>query len=919
VFADAVVFLVLGAVETCPAGRVDRSWTAKPQALLSLLLLKPNTVVDRDWLVDQLWGDAPPASAVSTLRTYAYQIRQRLAADERITLRGKGGGYLLAIPPDAVDAARFEALVAAGRAAIGAGDHAGGAAALREGLRMWRGPAFDGVDVPAVRVRAQALDDLRLEAFEQCVRAELEAGLGIGEVTELEAEIADQPLRESLWHTLMLALYRAGRQGEALEAYRRLHRVLDEELGIRPSAQVEELHRQILAGRPPAPGAADLHDEWTVPRQLPAATAHFTGRTGELAELDALLAEDGPTVAAVSGAGGIGKSTLAFAWAHRAADRFPDGQLYCDLHGFDPAAAPADPGEAVRDLLESLGTAPESIPAGLDAQTALYHSRLADKRVLVVLDNARDAAQVRPLLPGSASCRVLVTSRDRLSGLVADGARPLPLAELSTDDARAYLTDRLRVERTGAEPEAVQRIIDACAGLPLALAVAAARAALNPRFPLAELAAALHEDAHRLDALADPDPAVDLRTVLHGSYRALDDRTARLFRLLSAHPGPAFSPAAAAAAAALPLPQTERLLTALTRLNLLAEPVPRRYAFHDLVRIYATELAADERPEAARRVLDHYLQTAYAAARLVNPLRDPIAVEPPVPGVPVADLPDADAAMAWFTAEHPVLLAAVERAAAERLDAHCWQLAWCLHDYLHRRGRRHDQAAVWRTALDAARRLGDRAAQTRALRQLAQARVHLKEFDAARTHLDEALALADDVGNDRAHTHQVYGALASVQGRHAESIEHNRRAIDHYRATGHRAGEASALNSIAWVQSQAGDHKAALESGTAALSIMEIIGHRAGQAATLDSLGLAHHRLGELHRAVDRYEAAVALYRGLGARAGEAATLARLGDVHRARGESGAARDAFKRAADLLDELGHADASKIRAMLRDAD
>jgi DNA-binding SARP family transcriptional activator len=917
VFADAAVFLVLGTVETHAAGRADRSWTAKPQALLALLLLKPNTVVNRDWLVDQMWGDAPPATAVSTLRTYAYRLRQRLLADERITLRSKGGGYLLEIPPDAVDAARFEALVAVGRAAVAAGDHTGGAAALREGLRMWRGPAFEGVDVPAVRARAQALDDLRLEAFEQCVRAELEAGQGIGEVSELEAAIAEQPLRESLWHTLMLALYRAGRQGAALEAYRRLHRVLDEELGIRPSAQVEELHRQILAGRSPEPGAAEVPERWTVPRQLPAATMHFAGRTSELAELDALLADGGPAVAALSGAGGIGKSTLAFAWAHRAADHFPDGQLYCDLRGFDPAAAPVDPRDAVRGLLESLGTAPESIPLGLDAQTALYRSRLADKRVLVVLDDARDAAQVRPLLPGSATCRVLVTSRDRLSGLVVDGARAVPLAELSADDARAFLTDRLRADRAGAEPEAVQLIIDACAGLPLALAVTAARAALNPRFPLADLAAALREDAHRLDALADPDPAVDLRTVLHGSYRALDGPAARLFRLLSAHPGPTFTPVSAAAAAAIPLPQTERLLTVLARLNLLAEPAPRRYAFHDLVRVYAAELAADERPDAARRVLDHYLQTAYAAARLVNPLRDPIAVEPPVPGVPVADLSDADDAMAWFTAEHPALLAAVEHAAAQRLDVHCWQLAWCLHDYLHRRGRRHDQAAVWRTALDAARRLGDRTAQTRALRQLAQAHVHLKEFDTARTHLDEALALADDLGNDRAHTHQVYGALASVQGRHAESIEHNRRAIDHYRATSHRPGEAGALNSIAWVQSQAGDHQAALDSGAAALSIMEEIGHRAGQAATLDSLGLAHHRLGEHRRAVERYEQAVALYRGLDARAGEAATLTRLGDVQRARGETAAARDAFERAADLLDELGH-DASKVRALLRDA-
>ncbi|MEU5870911.1 BTAD domain-containing putative transcriptional regulator [Glycomyces sp. NPDC047369] len=911
-FEDAVVFLVLGAVEARPGGRADGSWTAKPQALLALLLLKPNAVANRDWLVDQLWGDAPPPSAVSTLRTYAYQLRQRLAADDRIMLRGKGGGYVLQIPPDAVDAARFEALAAAGRAAIGAGDHAGGAGALREALRLWRGPAFAGVDVPAVRARARALDDLRLEVFERCVRAELETGQGIGAVSELEAEIADQPLRESLWHTLMLSLFLAGRQGEALDAYRRLHRVLDEELGIRPSAPVEELHRRILAGREPEPHQA-------TPQQLPAAAAHFTGRTAELAELDALLAADGPPVAAISGPGGIGKSALALAWAHRAADRYPDGQLYCNLRGFDPAAAPADPGEALRGLLESLGTAAASVPAGRDAQAALYRTALAGKRVLVVLDNARDAAQVRPLLPGSAQCRVLVTSRDRLSGLVTDGARPLPLAELGDADARAFLTGRLRADRTGAEPEAVQRIIDACAGLPLALAVTAARAALNPRFPLTDLAAALRDDARRLDALADTDPSVDVRTVLHSSYRALDEATARMFRLLSVHPGPTFTPAAAADTAAVPLPQAERLLTTLTRLNLLAEPAPRRYAFHDLVRLYAAELAAAERTDAARRVLDHYLQNAYAANRAVDPNRDPITLPDPAPGIGPAAFADDTAALAWFAAETGPLLGAVRLAAELGFDRHCWQIAWSLRDYLER-DRWHDQESVFRVALGAARRLGDEVAQAVVSRLLAGASIKLGRLDEAQELLERAIghsrAAGDQIGE--AHVHYLVGRVLRFQGRLAESVAADQRAYERYRDTGYRPGQASSLNSIGWTRALLGDHQAALGYCERALRINTAIGDRLCEIATLDSLGYIHHHLGHHAEAVDYYERALERSLGFGNRYVEAETLVKLGEVQRDSGDMEAARRAWRGALAILEELGHPDAAQVRALLADS-
>jgi DNA-binding SARP family transcriptional activator len=931
--ADAREFRVLGPVELVVEGRPAALDAAKPRTLLALLLLNLNRPVGHDWLIDQLWGEKPPKTAGATLRSYVYQLRKRLLGDDdRTVLRSRNRGYVLEAANEAMDAHRFETLAVRGRQMVRHRRFDEGAAVLREGLGLWRGAvSFADTDAEAVRDKARLLDELRLEVVEQCLVAELESGSPIATLAELEALTMAHPLREGLWHLLMLGLYGAGRQSEALAAYQRLYRLLDAELGVRPSPPIDELHRRILRDdprlRPAAPErvSAGTGAPSTVPRQLPSSAGHFTGREEQLSILDDLLAAPvestgQATVAAITGAAGIGKTALAVHWAHRVADRFPDGQLYVNLRGFDPVGQPTSPGRAVRFLLEALHTAPTRMPSDLDAQAALYRSLLADKRILVVLDNARDLDQVRPLLPGTAASLALVTSRNSLSGLIAHGARPVPLAGLGNEDAARFLQRRLRDGRTTAEPEAAERIIEACDGLPLALAIMAARATTRPDFSLTALAATLDHANERLDALADPDPTVDLRTVFSCSYRDLTADAARLFRLLSAHPGPDITPWAAAAVAGSTTSQASRLLTELTHGNLLTEPTPGRFAFHDLLRAYSAELAdtidtPDDRQEAARRLLDCYLHTAYAASRLIDPTRDPIALSTAPPGIsPVG--PDAETAMAWFASEGAALTAAVHHAAENGFDAHCWKLAYTLRDHLDR-GPWQDQTVIWETAVEAARRLDDAGAEARVIRLLAEAYSQLGRTEDARALLDRSLTLCQGL-NDRvgeAHAHLMHGRLWMRQGRPVEALDSAHRALDLYRAAGHRSGQANALNAIGWSHSQSGDHRTALAYCEEAMTLLESIGDRHGQAAALDSLGYAHHRLGRQSGAVAFYERALALYRDLGHRQGEAATVANLGDAQHAGGDIAAARQSWRRAAAMFDHLGHADADEVRAKL----
>jgi tetratricopeptide (TPR) repeat protein len=625
--------------------------------------------------------------------------------------------------------------------------------------------------------------------------------------------------------------------------------------------------------------------------------------------------------------GGVGKTALAVHWANQVADRFPDGQLYANLRGFDPSGAPATPGEAVRAFLSALQVPVDQIPPGLAEQAGLYRSVLAGRRMLIVLDNARDPAQARPLLPGGGGCLVVITSRSLLAGLAAtEGARLIDLGMLSEDEAAEMLARRLGQDRVVADPGAVAELAGLCGRLPLALAITAARGAARPGFPLAALAAELRDERSRLDALDAGEEAASIRAVFSWSYNSLPAPVAGLFRLLGLHPGPDISGPAAASLAGLPPAEARRLLDQLAGAGLLTTHSPDGYVFHDLLHAYAAEHARTLDPGAGRsaairRFLDYCLYTAIAGDRLLNPQRDPVIPEPLQPDVTPADLADSAEAMAWFDREHKVLLAAVALAVSRGLDNHAWLLAWAMATFLDIRACWHEWADVARAALAAAQRLGDAVAEAAARRGLSHACIRLGRYADADDHLEQALrlyaGLGDRLGQARVH-HDISWAYAK-QGRDAEGLAHQEQALELSRAAGSRTSEAKALNGMGWHLAHLGSYQQALAVSEQALGMWRELRYRYEQAHVWDSLGYVHGRLGDHARAMACYRYAVGVYRELGQRYQEARTLARLGDTCHAANQAAAARDARRQALAILNDLRHPDAEQVRIVLRQPD
>jgi tetratricopeptide (TPR) repeat protein/transcriptional regulator with XRE-family HTH domain len=700
--------------------------------------------------------------------------------------------------------------------------------------------------------------------------------------------------------------------------YRRTVRLLAEALKL---TDTEHVNLAELASRPPRAAAR-------VPRQLPGTTAHFAGRVVELAALDRLLDEcDGTrpgtvVISAVGGTAGVGKTALVLHWAHQAAHRFSHGQLYVNLRGFDPSDVPVTPAEAISWFLGALGVPPDQIPQDLAAQASLYRSLLAGRQMLIVLDNARDEQQVRPLLPGDPGCLVIVTSRRQLVGLAAtDGASLLTLDVLGHDEARQMLAQRLGCTRAAAEPDAVDQILSLCARLPLALAIAAARAAARPSLPLAALAAELRETPGRLDVLDTSDPAASVRAVFSWSAGQLGSGAARMFGLLGLHPGPDITIPAAASLAGITRPDAGRELRELTTANLLSEHLPGRYTFHDLLRSYAAELAPGADSEDGRaaggRVLDHYLHTADSAARLLSPSRQPISVDVARAGVTPEQLPGHQEAMAWFEAEHQVLLAAVALAARTGFDIHAWQLPWAMADFLDRRGHWHDSVAVQRIALDAATRLGDTRARAMAGRALGKSCAWLTDYDQAHTCLAESLALYEQLGDrdGQARVRQSLMWVAEREARYTEALKHAEQALVLFRATDDQAGQAAALNAVGWCHALLGDPRQARAFCQQALALNQERGNRRSEALTWDSLGYAEHQLGNFAEAAACYQRAHSLFCEFGDRFYQAEILTHLGDTRYAADDQDAARSAWQQALDILDDLRHPDAEHLRAKL----
>jgi len=735
-------------------------------------------------------------------------------------------------------------------------------------------------------------------------------------------------------------------------------RRLADALHLREAARAEFIAaaERRLAGSAGAPAAADRPDgparadeAQVIPRQLPAPVHRFAGRREELAALTALLDQAGldqagldqaragapaVVISAIGGMAGIGKTALAVHWAHGVAGRFPDGQLYVNLRGFHPSGRPVPPEEAIRGFLDALGAPAMPIPATLEAQVGLYRSLLSGRRMLILLDNARDAEQVRPLLPGSPGCVVVVTSRSRLAGLVvAEDARHLALGLLTDAEAGELLGLRLGAERVEAEPAAVTELVRLCGRLPLALTIVAARVSTDPRLRLGALAAELTDAQRRLDALETGEGATSVRAVFSWSVQGLPAPAARMFALLGLPPGADITIPAAASLAGIPPLGARRALRELAEAHLVTEHAPGRFSLHDLLRAYASEQASpdggdDLRRAAFGRMLDHYVQTACAAARLLNPAREApsLPVLAPAPGVRLAHLADAGQALAWYAAEYKTLLAAIEQAVAAGFDAHAYLLSWSLADFLDRRGNWHDWVTAQQAALTAANRLGDRALQARTERGLGRAYTELGALPEARAHFERALGLDRELGHrvGQANTYLAMARVDEYQGRYAQAIGHAQQGLDLLREAGDTAGQARALNGIGWFHAQLGNHREAVNCCAEALDLYRLTKDRRGEATTHDSLGFAYHNLGAYAQAIASYENGLEIHRDLGDRLNQADTFVHLGDSCHALGNSEQARDAWHRALAILDDpdqpvvcsRDHLDAAQVYARLR---
>jgi DNA-binding SARP family transcriptional activator/tetratricopeptide (TPR) repeat protein len=911
-------FRLFGEVQLRVAGEPLDIGTPRQQAVLAALAIDAGRPVSIETLVNRVWGDNPPTQARNVLYSHLSRIRQLFKQSGDIGVTRRNAGYVLRIDPDAVDLHRFVSLVERGKDTRLA--DADRAAALTEALRIWGATPLAGITGDwAERIRA-VWNRRRLEAAVQWGELELRLGRPEVVVPAISDLAGDYPLAEPLEALLMRALHAAGRDAEAIDRYAAVRQRLADQLGTDPGPELRALHSAILRGElSAAPRPAPM----ATPAQLPPDIPGFAGREAELDRLNRLLAEpsEATRIVVLSGTAGVGKTTLAVHWAHMVSGEFPDGQLYVNLRGFDPTGSPITATEAMRGFLEALEVPPNRIPTTLEAQAGLYRSLLANRSALVVLDNSRDAEQVRPLVPGASSCLALVTSRNQLTGLTAAGALPVGVDLLDKAESHAMLRARLGGRRIDAEQGAVNEIIGLCARLPLALAVVAARAATNPGFSLAALADQLRDARGSLDEFAGTDAATDPRAVFSWSYLRLSPPAARLFRLLGLHPGPDIGTRAAASLAALPVPKVRPVLAELAQAHLIAEPAPGRYACHDLLRAYATELAESEesgsdREAAVRRLLGHYSHTAYHADGFLGPRREvPPPLTPLPPGAESEPILDHKQARAWFQAEHRVLLVAVRQGAD--FDREVCDLVRWTHLFLEMQGHWHDELDVLSTALAAARRLGDERKQAFAHCHLGRTHIWFGRYADAAGHLQSALDLYRTVDDfvGQAYAHHSFAWLFDRQKAVTDALVHAELALDLFHRAGHEVGQAKALNAVGWFNSLLGKHTAAIEYCRQALRLQEHLTDHVGAAQTWHSLGYIHKQLADDAKAIVCYKTAAELFRRYGSPISEARVLIELADVHDGLGDQESAHAGWQRARDILAQLTHPEAGEVSARL----
>lgn len=909
---------LLGPVQVWADGVEVDIGPAKPRAVLAALAVATSQAVPIAVIADRVWGERPPGRPAATLYPYLTLLRNALRP-AGVEIVRRAGGYVLDAGEATVDAVRFRQGLADARSGRA------GVTALRATIALWRGTPLTGLDSAWVTQYREALTNDLLSAW--LLLADRMDGSGelAGLADDLVRAVGDYPLAEPLAGYAIRALVQAGRRAEALHLYAELRDRLVGELGEEPGDDLRALHLTILRRDPELvtrPGP-----DRVVPRQLPSATRAFAGRSAELRALDDLLdtaaATPAVVISAIAGTAGIGKTALALHWAHRVADRFPDGQIFVNLHGFDPTGAPTTAEEALRACLEAIGVRPEKVPADLNGRAAMFRSLTAGRRLLVVLDNARDTEQVRPMLPATPGCVVLVTSRNQLAGLIAElAAQPITLDLLDTAAAEQLLTDRLGRDRVAAEPEAVAVLARQCANLPLALCVLAAHAGLMQGQSLAELARQLNDSGSRLDRLDTADPVTSVRAVFSWSYDARPDDEQRLFRLLGLHPGPDISAPVAASLAGVTVPEATRLLHRLRQASLLEERAPGRYSCHDLLRAYALEVVRAAEPDsergcAVRRMLDHYLGTAYRATLAFKPNRDNLDLPAPGDGVQIEEYDDRAAALAWWATELPVIVSATQLASELGIDVHAWQLADLVAGYLDRQGRWRDAITLELLALAAAQRLGQPAARAVAHQGLGYFYSRIGEYASARGQLRQALELyrssGSRVGIARAIT--FLGFLQAQRRRYKQALAYAKNAFAIYTAEDLRSLAAMTLASIGWYHVQLGHHDDAIATCRQALAVAEELGDLKTQGAACHTIGFASHRLRRCGEAIDWYRRALDHYGESGDRFFAATTHRHLGDVHADAGDEPAARAAWLLALKIFEDLDHSEAAPLRAKL----
>ncbi|WP_250006479.1 BTAD domain-containing putative transcriptional regulator [Actinoplanes sp. M2I2] len=871
----------------------------KVHCVLAALLLARARPVTGAFLDNALWG--AEARNPETRRGYIGDLRLALRRyGFTLPRQGHGGVYRLDVEPDRVDLHRFRTATEAARQCVAHGDWAAARIHLEGGLALWHGSALEGVPGDwAAGIRRQ-LDRERREAAIRLAETRLRCGAVEPARADAERLSAENPDDERVVRLEMQAAYLAGDYGSAVEAYERLAQ------RTTPAPATRALNDRIRVRDPllGTPGG-DGH-ETAVPRQLPAVTAHFAGRTRELARLTALTdpARPRPPVVLIYGTAGVGKTTLAVHWARSLTADYPHGQLHADLLGRRRRRpGRRTPAEVLRGFLGALGVPPDRMPTGQSELTGLFRSLAAGRRLLIVLENPADDEQVRALLPGSESCLTVVTSRTRLNGLaVAPGGAALTLELLAEESAREVLAARLGHDRLAGEPPGVvAELIRLCAGLPLALAIVAARAAERPELPLAELVGQLGEEGRRLDVIATGDGPTDPRATFAWSYHRLPGPAARLFRLLSRHPGPDFTAAAAASLAGEPDPPLADLAAA----HLISSPAPGRFAMHGLLRAFAAEAdAATGEPAATVRLFDHYLHTAAGADRKLGPYSHVADGEPPAPGVVVTPIEDEAAASAWLRAEALNLAAVAERALHVGLTRYAVQLPRMSANYQIRQGRWHEYHEAQLVALAGARRLGDTGDVADALIELARALGWQGRADQARRQAERAVPLVTDPGR----VYRLRMLLAWLLGmldRVPDALESAEQALTAARESADPRAVAVALNEVGWWNAVLGRPEPALRNCARALAAFESLADRSGIAAASDSLGLIHHRARRFDAALEHYERARSLYEELPDVYEHAATLDRMGNTLSAMGRPAEAEAAWRRALALFNDLQH--------------